>query len=94
MDSTQNRPTGMKTFTVILLGQLVSLLGTAMTGFALALWAWEKTGQATPLAMVGFFFVSPMVILGPFVGTLIDRSNRKLMMMLSDLQRGGHPAGP
>ena len=85
MESTENRSGGMRTFTIIWLGQIVSLLGTAMTGFALALWAYELTGKATPLAMVGFFFVAPMVILGPFVGTLIDRSNRKLMMMLSDL---------
>lgn len=56
-----------------------------MSNFALTLWAYELTGKATPLAMIGFFFVTPMVILGPFVGTIVDRSNRKLMMMLSDL---------
>nr|MBC8450295.1 MFS transporter [Chloroflexota bacterium] len=59
--------------------------GTAMSNFALTLWAYEVTGKATPLALVGFFFVTPMVVLGPFVGVLVDRSNRKLMMMLSDL---------
>jgi DHA3 family macrolide efflux protein-like MFS transporter len=77
--------TGMTTFTIIWVGQVVSLLGTAMTGFALTLWAYEVTGKATPLALVGFFFITPMVVLGPFVGTLVDRGNRKLMMMLSDL---------
>ncbi|TES91767.1 MAG: MFS transporter [Anaerolineales bacterium] len=75
----------MRAFTIIWLGQVVSLLGTAMTQFALTLWVYKVTGQATPLALVGFFFVTPMVILGPFVGTLVDRGNRKLMMMLSDL---------
>ena len=75
----------MKGFTVVWVGQIVSLLGTAMSNFALTLWAYEITGKATPLALVGFFFVTPMVILGPFVGALIDRGNRKLMMMLSDL---------
>jgi len=85
MQTSQNRPTGMRAFTIIWLGQVVSLLGTAMTQFALTLWVYKVTGQATPLALVGFFFVTPMVILGPFVGTLVDRGNRKLMMMLSDL---------
>lgn len=75
---------GMRTFTIIWVSQVLSLLGTAMSGFALTFWAYEKTGQATPLAMVGFFFVTPMTLLGPFIGALVDRAKRKLMMMLSD----------
>jgi DHA3 family macrolide efflux protein-like MFS transporter len=81
----QRRPTGMAAFTIVWFGQIVSLLGTAMTNFALTLWAYEVTGKATPLALMAFFFVTPMVALGPFVGTLVDRGNRRLMMMLSDL---------
>ena len=75
----------MAAFSIIWVGQVVSLLGTAMGQFALTLWAYGVTGRATPLALIGFFFVTPMVVLGPFVGTLVDRSNRRLMMMLSDL---------
>jgi len=77
--------TGMRRFTVVWVGQVVSLLGTAISNFALTLWAYEVTGKATPLALVGFFFTTPMVVLGPLVGVLVDRGNRKLMMMLSDL---------
>jgi len=79
------RLSGMRSFTVVWVGQIVSLLGTAMSNFALTLWAYEITGKATPLALVGFFFATPMVVLGPFVGVLVDRGNRRLMMMLSDL---------
>jgi MFS family permease len=75
----------VKAFTIVWIGQVVSLLGTAMSNFALTLWAYEVTGKATPLALIGFFFVTPMVVLGPFVGVLVDRGNRKLMMMFSDL---------
>ena len=82
METPQKRPTGMVAFTTVWIGQVVSLLGTAMSNFALTLWAYEVTGKATPLALVGFFFVTPMVVLGPFVGVLVDRSNRKLMMPL------------
>jgi DHA3 family macrolide efflux protein-like MFS transporter len=85
MGSTQKGPAGMAAFTIIWIGQIVSLLGTAMSQFGLTLWAYEVTGKATPLALVGFFFLVPMVALGPFVGVLVDRGNRKLMMMLSDL---------
>ena len=77
--------TGMRTFSIIWLSQVLSLFGTAMSGFALTFWAYGKTGQATPLALVGFFFVTPMTLLSPFIGTIVDRANRKLMMMLSDL---------
>jgi Major Facilitator Superfamily len=83
-----NRPMGMRAFVAIWIGQVISLLGTAMTNFGLTIWAYEKTGQATSLAMIGFFFVTPMVALSPIAGAIVDRSNRKLMMMLSDLAAG------
>jgi len=76
---------GTTSFTIVWLGQIVSLLGTAMSGFAFTLWAFEITGKATPLALVGFFFITPIVFLGPFIGVLVDRYNRRLMMMVSDL---------
>lgn len=83
-----NKPTGMFAFTVVWIGQIISLLGTSMTGFALTIWAYEKTGSATALALVGFFFVTPMLIFSPIAGAIVDRSNRKLMMMVSDLAAG------
>jgi MFS family permease len=64
---------------------VASLLGTAISNFALTLWAYEVTGKATPLALVGFFFTTPLIVLSPVVGVMVDRGNRKLMMMLSDL---------
>ena len=81
-------PTGMTGFTIVWIGQMVSLLGTAMTGFALTIWAWGETGQATALALVGFFTFGPTVLLSPVAGALVDRWNRKLVMMLSDLGAG------
>ena len=79
------RPTGMLAFTIIWVGQVVSLTGTQMTGFALTIWAWLLTGEATALALVGFFTFAPTVVLSPFAGALVDRWSRKLVMMLSDL---------
>jgi DHA3 family macrolide efflux protein-like MFS transporter len=83
-----NRPMGMRAFAAIWIGQVISLLGTSMTNFGLTIWAYEKTGQATSLAMIGFFYLAPMVALSPIAGAIVDRSNRKLMMMLSDLAAG------
>ncbi|MDZ4670691.1 MAG: MFS transporter, partial [Phototrophicales bacterium] len=85
---TDTRPTGMRAFTIIWVGQVVSLLGSAMTGFALSIWAWTITGEATALALVGFFNFMPIVLFSPIAGALVDRWNRKLVMMISDLAAG------
>ncbi|MDD2695827.1 MAG: MFS transporter [Anaerolineales bacterium] len=83
-----SRPSGMFGFTIVWLGQIVSLLGTNMTGFGVTIWAYELTGSATALALVGFFFVTPMLLFSPIAGAIVDRHDRKLMMMLSDLASG------
>ena len=78
----------MTGFTVVWLGQVVSLLGASMTRFAITIWAWQETGQATALALVGVFTFAPAVLLSPLAGALVDRWNRQLVMMLSDLTAG------
>lgn len=80
-----SKPVGMKAFTIVWFGQLVSLTGSAMSFFALTIWAWETTGQATALGLVGFFGMAPQVIFSPIAGALVDRWNRKTSMILSDL---------
>ena len=78
----------MRTFSIVWFGQIISLLGTGMTRFAITIWAWQVTGEATTLALVGFFSFGPTVLLSPIAGALVDRLNRKLVMMLSDLAAG------
>ena len=80
------RPTGMTAFTIIWIGQILSLLGTAVSQFGLQLWIFDASGgRATPMTLIGFFWFVPMVIFTPLVGVMVDKANRKLMMMLSDL---------
>ena len=55
-----------------------------MSEFALTLWAWELTGSATALALVGFFSMLPSIFVSLFAGILVDRANRKHLMILSD----------
>ncbi len=74
----------MRTFTLIWLGQLVSTIGTYMTGFALTLWAWELTGSTTALALVGFFYELPQIPISLVAGIIVDRFHRKYLMMLGD----------
>lgn len=86
--TTKRRASGMLGFTIIWIGQLLSLLGTSMTGFALVIWAWEITGQASALALVGFANFAPTVLFSPVAGAIIDRYDRKKVMILADLAAG------
>ena len=79
---------GFQAFFVMWIGQLVSLTGTAMTRFALTIWAYEVTGSATALALVGFFSFAPVVLLSPVAGALVDRFPRKAVLIISDLGAG------
>jgi MFS family permease len=80
--------TGMKGFTIIWIGQVFSLLGTSMTSFALTIWAWRLTGQATALGLIAFFNFVPFLLTTPIAGAIVDRSNRKKVMILADLAAG------
>jgi len=82
------RPAGIRAVAVLSAGQTVSLLGTGMTGFAFVIWAYATTGQATTLTLAALFRFAPTVIFSPFAGALVDRWNRRLTMMLSDLAAG------
>ena len=83
-----NRPTGMFGFTIVWFGQIVSVLATNMSAFALTIWVFQKTGSATSLALMQVFFITPFLIVSPLAGVLVDRHNRKMMMMVSDLIAG------
>lgn len=87
MDSSK-RPSGMLGFTIVWLGQIVSVMATNMTQFALTIWVFELTGSVTALGLVQVFFVTPFLLISPIAGVMVDRYDRKLMMMVSDLTAG------
>jgi MFS family permease len=81
-------PTSLRKFFIIWVGQLASTLGSTMTTFALTLWIWEVTGQATPLSLLFFFTYTPKVIAALFAGVIVDRFPRKYLIMLGDAVAG------
>ena len=83
-----HKPKGFAAFSIVWFGQVISLMGTAMSGFALTIWAWQFTGSATALALMGFFTFGPTVLFSPIAGALVDRWNKKLVMALSDVASG------
>lgn len=83
-----NRLSGMDKFKLVWLGQFVSLMGTAMTKFALLIWAYQRTSKASTTALFGFASVLPFVLLSPLAGVLVDRIDRKKLMAFADLGAG------
>ena len=71
--------TGMQGFVIVWAGQIVSVLASGMTQFALTIWAYEKTGSATALALVSTAFIIPFLVLSPIAGVMVDRYNRCLL---------------
>jgi MFS transporter, DHA3 family, macrolide efflux protein len=75
---------GMRIFTVIWFGQLISTLGSGLTGFALGVWIYQKTGSATLFALNMLAYALPTLLVSPLAGALVDRWDRRWVMILSD----------
>jgi DHA3 family macrolide efflux protein-like MFS transporter len=71
-------------FFTVWTGQAFSLLGSQLVQFALVWWLTEKTGSATVLATATLIAMLPQIVLGPFAGTLVDRWNRRRVMIAAD----------
>jgi len=88
MNTSSKQPSGMFGFTIVWLGQIISVLASAMSQFALTIFVFEQTGSATALGLMQVFFMAPFLLISPVAGVMVDRHNRKMMMMVSDLAAG------
>jgi DHA3 family macrolide efflux protein-like MFS transporter len=81
----QKRIQGWKMpFFTIWIGQAFSLLGSSLVGFALIWWLTDTTGSATVLATAAMLELLPRVFVGPLAGALVDRWNRRWVMLTAD----------
>ena len=71
-------------FFTIWSGQAVSLLGSQLVQFSLIWWLTKTTGSATVLATATLVGMLPQVLLGPVAGALVDRWNRRMVMIVAD----------
>lgn len=71
-------------FVVLWTGQAVSIFTSSVVQMAIIWYLTEKTGSATILSLATLLGFLPQAILGPFIGVLIDRYDRKAIMILSD----------
>lgn len=71
-------------FFSIFTGQAFSLFGSSLVQFALIWYLTQETGSATVLATASLFGMLPQILLGPIAGTIVDRGNRRIIMIIAD----------
>lgn len=76
--------TRYRTFLIVWSGQLVSIIGTSLTWFGLAVWVYLETGSVTQLSLMMLASSLPRILLAPVAGALVDRWDRRWAMILSD----------
>ncbi|HRQ33015.1 MAG TPA: MFS transporter, partial [Anaerolineales bacterium] len=86
--SSSKRPSGMLGFTIVWIGQIISTLASSMSQFALTIFMFEETGSALAMGTMQVFFIAPFLLISPLAGVWVDRHNRKMMMMVSDIGAG------
>ncbi len=79
---------GFPIFLLIWFGQLISLIGSELTGFALGVWVYQHTGSVTQFALISLFTALPGIVFSPIAGALVDRWDRRWAMILSDAGSG------
>jgi MFS transporter, DHA3 family, macrolide efflux protein len=78
----------MRVFILVWFGQLVSLLGSGITRFALGIWVYQETGSVTQFSLISLFAMLPSILLSPLAGVFVDRWDRRWTMIFSDSGAG------
>ncbi len=77
-------PHGMTTFILIAIGQIVSVTGSSLTGFALGAWIYRDTRSTILFSLILLFTVLPSLLFAPLAGALVDRWDRRRVMIAAD----------
>lgn len=77
-----------KNFIFLMVAKIISLMGDQLQEFALELYILKETGSAAKFASVIIVAIIPTIILGPFVGVLVDRFDRKKIVVIGDFVNG------
>lgn len=84
----QNLIQGIRSFLLIWIGQVVSLIGSGLTGFALGVWTYQQTRSVTHLSLIALCSRLPGIVVSPLAGALVDRLDRGWVLILSQLGAG------
>jgi amino acid adenylation domain-containing protein len=79
----------MRRFLTVATSQLVSMIGSAMTSFAVPVWLYLDTGSLLKLALFSTLSMMPGVVVLPLAGAVVDRFPRRTVMLVSDAVAAG-----
>lgn len=82
------RPSGIPAFLVLCLGQSLSQLGSGLSAFAIGVWVYQESGEVTQLALFYLAGALPRLIALPWAGQLVDRFDRRGIMIAADTAAG------
>ena len=74
----------LRTFLLLFTTQALSSLGSAMTSYALVIWAYQQSGSALSTALLTVSSYAPYVVFSLFCGALVDRLDTRRTMLVSD----------
>ncbi|MEV6859906.1 amino acid adenylation domain-containing protein [Streptosporangium subroseum] len=74
----------LRRFYTVAAGQTVSLLGAALTSFALGVWAYQESGRVLDYALITMLALLPSLLAAPLGGAVADRVDRRLVMLVCD----------
>ncbi|RCX18145.1 amino acid adenylation domain-containing protein [Fontibacillus phaseoli] len=72
-------------FFLVVFGQLLSVLGSGLTGIALGVWVFAQTGAVGDFAAISSASLIPGILVLPIAGAIVDRYDRRLVMLFSDI---------
>ncbi len=86
---TQKSALFTRDFTLVVIGQIISLFGNAILHFALPLYLLRETGSLTLFGAVNACSFVPMLLMGPIGGAAADRVNKRNVMVILDFLTAG-----
>lgn len=79
---------GGPAFGVVWAGQVASLFGSNLAGFVLGVWVYQQTKSVTAFSLISLFTVLPEIALLPIAGIIVDRFDRRWVMLIGVLGSG------
>ena len=77
-----------KDFLLLLQGNVVSTTGDLMYSVAIGYWVYEQTGSSGLMGVMSAISMFVIMVLSPFSGSIVDKCNRKWVLVGMDIMQG------
>src|SRR5579875_2768208 len=81
----ETTPWGKRAFLTILAGEAVSAIGSGLSVFGVGVWIYQQTASVTKFSLLSLCMILPSILLSPLAGMLVDRFDRRRIMLLANL---------